>query len=377
MSATNGSALLRSRSRLIGCCAVLVALVAAMFASNANAAKTPLTPSAYIAIGDSISFGYKEQTFYTNQGLNKSACEAFDQEACEPASSFEPGFVGEVAKKLARVEKQSHNELKLFNLACPGETSDGVIGHLLGNEEAAYDPCGYHNTDGFPLKYNYGTASQLEAAAGIVESGIPVKLVTINIGSNDELAIVAKCESPAYLAEQGFSGGLDECIVTEAGLSGHEYPGGLFTHIIENVGTIAGVLREVGYTGPIDLLGFYNPQAELLPGSDALQIKLNEAFEGEIALQTAKHEEPFGSVTYVNPFDTFNFNTAKKNGAKSEQAHLEKYTEEFNAFDKKINLEKLVGHEVTAEEAAADPEGDIHPTAAGYKAIAKLVWATL
>jgi lysophospholipase L1-like esterase len=364
----------------------LALLVSAMLASTATSAfaakKAPLNPTAYVAIGDSLAFGYKEATFYANQAANKSACEKFEQSACEPASSFEPGYVGDFAKKLAGVEKKAGNGLATINLGCPGETSGGVIGNgPLGTgleELRAYKsegalhvsaPCGYQNVDGFPLKTELGGASELEYAVGLLEHGVNITAVTINIGSNDELASVAQCENPAYDAEQGFKSFV-ECLETEASEAGHEYPGGLFTHILTNIGVDIGVLREYGYKGPVVVLGFYNPQALVLAGSDELQEALNAHLEGAVA------GDAYGpGVTVANPFDKFNYTPGKS--AKKQQQNLEKYTEYFNPTDKKINLEKTLGHEVTAEEAALDPEGDIHPTAAGYKVMASLVWKAI
>jgi lysophospholipase L1-like esterase len=381
MSATNGSTV--SFRRLVGCCMAVALLVSALLASTAsNAFSRELKPTAYVAIGDSLAFGYKEETFYKNEEANASACAKFEQSACEPTSSFEPGYVGGFGKKLAGKEKSKGNALATINLGCPGETSGGVIGDgELGTgleELRAYKsepalhvsaPCGYANVDGFPLKTELGGASELEYAVGLLEHGVNITAVTINIGSNDELASVAKCKEPAYDAEQGFTGGFAQCLETEAGLGGHEYPGGLFTHILTNIGVDIGVLRDYGYDGPVVVLGFYNPQALVLLGSDELQETLNSYLEGEVA------GDAYGpGVTVANPFDSFNYNPAKKNSAKNQQANLEKYTEYFNAYDKKIHLEELVHHTVTPEEAALDPEGDIHPTAAGYAKMANLVW---
>ncbi len=336
-------------------------------------------PTAYVAIGDSLAFGYKEATFDDNQVANKAACEKLEQTACEPASSFEPGYVGDFAAKLAMTEKKAGNTLSTVNLGCPGETSGGVIGDgplgtgleelRAAKSEGALHvsaPCGYQNVDGFPLKTELGGASELENAVGLLEHGVDVKAVTINIGSNDELASVAQCENPSYDAEQGFRS-FTECLEIEASEAGHEYPGGLFTHILTNIGVDIGVLREYGYAGKVVVLGFYNPQALVLPGSDELQEALNAHLEATVA------GDGYGpGVTVADPFDKFNYTPGKS--AKKQQANLEKYTEYFNAQDKKVNLEKEVGHEVTEAEAAADPEGDIHPTAAGYAEMGTLVW---
>lgn len=356
MQAMNGSAFsLRSRSRIIGICMALALVAMAVTASGASAHKAK-APTAYVAIGDSISYGYTQQKFDENF-------------PAEPPSAFETGPVNLLAKKLASKESKEGNALNIVNVACPGELTDGMIGTnplLGGGPGPEYAPCGWHNVDGFERHVEYGGASQLEAAIGAVTNvSVPVKLVTINMGSNDELKSVGQCENPAYLAANGFAGGLDECLITEVGPGSHEYPGvGVFGHIIEGTGDVIGVLRAEGYTGPVGIFGFYNPQAIVLPGSDALQKGLNEAFEGYIAA------DAFGpGVYYANPFPVFN---PQKGNAK-EGAAVCKFTEFCNEFDKKFNLEKEVGHSVTAEEAAAYPIGDIHPSPAGAKKLANMM----
>jgi lysophospholipase L1-like esterase len=371
MTAMNGFA--GSPRRLVGlCCALVMAIsaVAAVGASSAMAMKKTPTPTAYVALGDSISFGYKQETFIKNEEANAAACAKHEQAACEPPSSFEPGFVGDVGAKLAKSEKKAGNALSTIDLGCPGETSGGLIGNgplgtgieelRASKSEPTLDvsaPCGYENVDGFSLKAPLGGASELEVAVGLLEEGVDVKLVTIQIGSNDELASVAKCENPSYDAEQGFHN-LIECIEVEASLSGHEYPGGLFTHILTNIGVVIGTLRNYGYDGPVVVLGFYNPQAELLSGSDALQAALNEHLEGAV------NADEYGPGVAVAPiFGTFNPSdgaTATKKDVKQETAAICKYTEECNAFDK----------EKTGE-------GDIHPTAKGYAKMAKAIEAAL
>jgi lysophospholipase L1-like esterase len=363
MSATNGLAFsLRSRSRLIGCCMALVLLASALLASSASAKKPPLTPTAYVALGDSLAFGYTEQKFYENYPT-------------ESPTAFEGGYANLLDAKLAKAEKTAGNALSLDNLGCPGEVSDGLIGEnaALGGGGTANGtndsaPCAWHNVDGFQTHFPYGSSSQLEATIGLLTTpGAPaVKDLTINIGSNDELAVVHACATPSYDEAHGFAGGVDECLVTEAGESGTFYEHGLFHHIIANIGDVIGVARHYGYTGKVGILGFYNPQAEILPGSDAIQKKLNETFEYEVAT------EAFGpGVVYANPFPIINPQN------KNEGAKICKYTEECNAFDKKINAEKAYGREVSAAEAEAYPEGDIHPTPEGYAVLAKVLYKAL
>jgi lysophospholipase L1-like esterase len=339
-----------AKARLIGCCMAAVLIVSAALASTASAKKTATN---YIGLGDSLAFGYTQQKFEEN----------FPTESPE---AFEGGYVTILAKKLAKLEKEAGNKLSTINLGCPGEVSDGLIGHneaFGGGPSAEFDPCPYHNATGFPMHFEHGSSSQLEAAVGVV-SGNPsaTKLVTINIGANDELKIVSLCENPAYVEEQGYSS-LNECISFEAGEEGHFYPGGAFHHIIANTGQAIGVLRAAGYAGPIAVVGSYNPQTFILPNSDLLQEVLNFFFEEAIA------EGKLGpGVVYANPFPIVN---PQENEA-LEHETICKYTEMCNAHDIEVNNKKQ-------EEKGETPrnEGDIHPTPKGYKLLAKLIYKAL
>ena len=218
------------KARLVGCCMAAALLATALLASSASASKPETN---YIGLGDSLAFGYTQQKFEENFPT-------------ESPTAFEEGYVTLLGKKLHKLEKEAGNSLNTIDLGCPGELSDGLIGHneaLGGGSGAEFDPCLYHNVDGFPLHFEHGSSSQLEAALGIVSAApSATKVVTINIGSNDELKVVHLCEEPAYLAEQGF-GSLTECILIEASEKGHYYSGGVFHHIIANTGDTIGVLR--------------------------------------------------------------------------------------------------------------------------------------
>jgi lysophospholipase L1-like esterase len=358
---------------MIAAIATIALLGSALFASVASAKKAAPTPTAYLALGDSLSFGYKAVTFNANQAANKANCEAAIAAAgkgetevaaaqdalCEPIASFEPGFVGIFGKKLAVAEKKVGNALTTVNLGCPGETSDGLIGHLLGGEGAEFNPCSYHNFlpggAGYPLKTQFGTSSELEAAVSLIttKSAGTVSAVSLQIGSNDELAVVGKCETPAYDAEHGFAS-LTACIEHEAGPEGYAYSGGLFHHILVNIGTTIGVLREgAGYTGKVLVLGFYNPDAQLLPGSDKLDKILNEALEGTIA------SNGYGpGVELAQPFTLINPEAALYKEGETSKENAQKENKERHALCK---YTEICAH------------NDIHPTEKGYKAIAKLM----
>jgi hypothetical protein len=379
MSAKNG---LTQPTRLLGCLMAVALLASALFASTASAKKAePTNPTVYINMGDSVSYGYTQEKFDLNYPT-------------EPVSAFEGGYPNLIAAKLAKKEARENNKLSLVNLACPGETSKGLIGNgtIAAELEAGFEtthftggeaPCGWYNSDGFPRHYEFGGASQLEAAVGIIKSGAQVKDVTLQIGSNDELHKLGECKSEAYLKAHGFEGFI-ACVEEEA-------KNVLFPTILTNIGDTIGVLRNVGYTGPVAVLGFYNPQAFLVPTSDNLQKALNEAAEAVIA----KGEWGPG-VAYANPFKKTNPRGKKTQGEKEknliEREALCNYTEECNKFDRKNELESALKHAVSAEEVAFEEgveaekfakgevfflPGDIHPTTAGDELFAKLLGSAL
>src|SRR5579875_2604746 len=211
MSAMNGSAVaLRLNGRALGCLTALaLALTAFVFAPGVAHAQAPAT-STYLALGDSISFGYSEERFNLHYPV-------------ESPSYFEEGFTNGFAKDLAKGSEVGKT-VRLVNDACPGETSNGLIGENpeLGGETSTesieevegkpaerfpaggyqglgdWHPCKYTYVDHLPL-HNGGyinggkEVSQLEEAiSSIKNTNSPVKAITLNIGSNDELAGITK-----------------------------------------------------------------------------------------------------------------------------------------------------------------------------------------
>jgi lysophospholipase L1-like esterase len=358
MQAMHGSAgSQRSRGFLIGCCMALVLVVSALvLAPAAGAAELP-EQKVYLAGGDSISYGYSQQKFNEN----------FPTEA--PAF-FEEGVVNQ-ANKLLQKSEELGKGVKPVNYACPGETSNGFIGEneALGGKpsttndktETDYHPCSYHNQSGLPLHASLGSHSQLEELLANLKEGAPahpIKLITINIGSNDELAAVAKCEKEVgtEFVTEGKSkyGATPEAAVTTC--IGATAVSTTFPHIIGNLGKILGAIdsKEPGgghYTGAIVLMGYYNPDSFVLPGSDQLQKGLNSAIEEKLV-------PAFPNVTYANPFPKINGEVEK---SAKEKVNIAKYTEMCNPNVQKPSTGKDPGC-----------EGDIHPSLAGYKLLAKI-----
>jgi lysophospholipase L1-like esterase len=352
MHAKNGSDVqVRTRGYLLGCLTTLAlalcGLVLAAPAANATGAEKTTT---YLALGDSISFGYTQEVFNNHQPN-------------ESPSYFEEGFANGFARDLKRATEVGKS-LRLVNDGCPGETSSGLIGEngAVGGQtstesyaEAAapggyqglgdWHPCAYAFFHGLPLHNSLGNLSQLEDATQVLAKE-NVKAITLNIGSNDELAAVKQCEDEVAPAA------VPACVASSA-------PNVTFPAIIEHVQDILGVLDGAGYKGPIIVLGYYNPDSFVLQGSDSLQKGLNKALETEVVPGFDASVE--NNVTFANPFPTFN-----KGAGATEQRSICKYTEMCNP-----SVQTAEGENPGSPVFQKD--GDVHPTLAGDKALAKLV----
>lgn len=282
MSAKNGSAVTLHKRSLVAVCVAAAFVLCAVFSSAASA-KVPIKET-YLALGDSLAFGYSHEL--ENNNAN----------AGDPATAFEHGYVNEYFLKM----KPKAVGMQLQNLACPGETTESMAGPALeglmetylgfdgagvegpegaikegvGNVEyeetnikgakAVHDdsetPCAYHKAQveeaaynkelpngwsapGFtvPLHNEYSEftgkegSSQLEAALGAIAedaaAGKPVTTLTINIGSNDQLHFIKECEVEG---EEGPGGTALYTTLAEHGYTGENVdPGGTPPGIVE------------------------------------------------------------------------------------------------------------------------------------------------
>jgi lysophospholipase L1-like esterase len=373
MSATNGSSSgLRTRSRLFGLALVAALALSAAAVSSASARVIPIKAT-YLALGDSLAFGYSQQQFDENLPNG------------EQASNFEHGYVNDYWSS----HLKQATGVQIQNLGCPGETSGSLIGNgaleagLKAGQEAQEGhsveafgeaPCYYHEGQAealgfptgykFPLHTEYGGAgvSQLEAALGLIArdaaEGHEVTTLTLNIGANDQLHFVKKCET-----EVGEKVGKGEIPPSEAEKAFHlclvDGANALGQKIGENIGRILTVIRDgsafggVNYTGKIVFVGAYNPYGnlekyptrkeqsegknyELLEGSNTLASEFNQGFQGV--------SEKFGAC-FTNEFLRFNPQNV------TEPGHLQKWTNMAN----------------TTETNGHKNGPDIHPTPEGYK----------
>jgi lysophospholipase L1-like esterase len=205
-------------------------------------------PSSYLALGDSLAFGYSQAKF--NSLL-----------PTENPEEFDTGYVDDFGKVLRLFDPR----LQIVNDGCPGETTDSFI----------KGPCAYQLV--FPLHHPYSggpNSSQLsDALAYLGAHPGRVNPITIDIGANDALGLIeGTCKlEPACIA---------------AGAPA------VFAHIGANLTLILGDLRAAAPHAQIIVLGLYNPFGETITGGDALTAKLNEVIAGVAASVGARFADP-------------------------------------------------------------------------------------
>lgn len=203
---------------------------------------TPSTPVArgagYLALGDSVSFGYMEPTVVPAPDY--------------PNASTFYGFPEVVASDL---------HLKLTNAACPGETSASFV-----NAKAQSNGCETSVVPGepayratFPLHVKY-SGSQLAYAVRFLKRNKHVRLVTLMIGANDY-----------FLCEETTA---DHCTSPQEQI-------GVVAKVARNVRTIVTALRErAHYHGQLVLVDYYSISPTLATATQGLDSQINQAGHG-------------------------------------------------------------------------------------------------
>jgi lysophospholipase L1-like esterase len=187
----------------------------------------------YLALGDSLAFGYSEAKF--NSLLPE-----------EPASAYDTGYVDDFGKLLGLFEPG----VQTVNDGCPCEY-------------------GLH----FPLHHPYSGSQLADALSYLSSHPGAVNPITIDIGANDALGVIeGVCKLEA------------KCIQEQAPA--------LFVHVGTNLALILGQLRAAAPAARIIVLGLYNPFGESIAGGDALTAKLNEVIAADAAGVGARFADP-------------------------------------------------------------------------------------
>lgn len=415
MQAMHGSLVwLRRCRRATGVCTALALMLsAALLAPTASAAEKPPTKT-YLALGDSLAFGYTQQIFEENLPN-------------EAPSFFEANYPNAFARKLRASKTENNKGLVVVNDGCPGETTDSFIGN--GPLGKAVDPtpegaCPYHFAKGLPLHNDLATLSQLEDALEVLNPCFikgkvcppahEIKAVTLNIGANDELKFISKCEDEVKTEVEEFLKEKEEVEkgekakiekppskYTALGPEGYnkvcqlEHVKVTYEHIDARLETILGLIRSPGYgnyAGSIVLIGAYNPLEFVITGSDTTAKIVNQ----EMGKTGAKFGAKFADMLPVfnppplgNPIEERNIGCTaalaamktEENEAKCKKAQVGLLTEMGNEKDAAAN-QKAAEEEAAKELGEGkkfvypyDGSGDIHPTPAGATKMGAVIFA--
>jgi lysophospholipase L1-like esterase len=282
---------------LVGFLVLTAAIAVPATASAKSSKQSSKSKVGYVALGDSLAFGYQQAKY---NALLPS----------EPPTAYKTGYVDVFSKLLAKAKK---SKVRTTNLGCPGETTDSLLGLA---------PCPYHPP--FRLHVNY-PGSQMAAAVAALSRKRKPAAITIDIGANDALATINKCNAdPTPYPDAGV------CILAKAPAT--------YDHIAANLTTILTNIRAVAPRTPLIMIGLYNPlTAQLGTSSDVLAKQLNARLASVSAAFGAK---------FVDPLSVFN-----------------------PPGDTEIPT-------LCSLTAVCGPLKDIHPTDAGYRALGKLAFAT-
>jgi lysophospholipase L1-like esterase len=141
-----------------------------------HARQLPVTPgSRYLALGDSVPFGYREQNSIPAPNFTKQ-------------KTF-IGYPEDVAANLG---------LKVANAACPGETTSSFLNTKAQSNgcENSYPPgpkaIGYRTLYPLHVKYSSPDESQMTFAIRYLQAHPNTRLVTLMIGANDGFICLRK-----------------------------------------------------------------------------------------------------------------------------------------------------------------------------------------
>jgi lysophospholipase L1-like esterase len=180
--------------------------------SSSAAASSSAGPGTYLALGDSVPFGFRGGETPEVYG--------------NPANFV--GYPQLVAQKLG---------LDLVNASCPGETTESfsdTAAQSNGCENRAGVAGGYRTT--FPLHVTYDAPdqAQLDFAVRAVKNTDDISLITVQLGAND--GFLCQASTPDHCATE---------VVTVA------------QTVQQNLTAILATLRDQGYDGKIVVVTYY------------------------------------------------------------------------------------------------------------------------
>jgi lysophospholipase L1-like esterase len=234
------------RLRPIAIIVAIVGLLAGTVSVSASSQKFNPPKQYYLSLGDSLAYGYQQAKANVTQN---------------PAD-FDTGYTDDFETMLAAIRPDT----QAVNLGCPGETTSSFIN----------GPC---PTPVAFLHTGYSEPQLVAALAFLGSHPGQVSPITIDIGSNDALAVEQLCAVPPFTP-----GGL-------ACVSAH-LPA-LLNQIGGNLSTIVLALHAASPSSEIIVLNLYNPLAVVYQGSDAFASLIDGAIEAAATAQGARVADVF------------------------------------------------------------------------------------
>jgi lysophospholipase L1-like esterase len=205
----------------------------------------------YLALGDSLTFGYQNSKFVAEQRTN----------GYDPAS-FSTGFVDDLGERLRRLNPA----LQTVNYGCPDESTRSF---LSGG-------CPFH--PGHPLHDDYPvTTSQHDAALAFLAAHPgQVDLITITLGANDVQDDYQPCLRQPDLRS---------CLV-------QGFPS-VLSQVRRNLDAILADLQAVAPSTPIIVVDLYDPLAIAEPATVPAVMLLNSTMQLVAAARGAQVADVF------------------------------------------------------------------------------------
>lgn len=225
---------------------IVMAVAAGTAAAQSLPAKYDPPKSYYLALGDSIAYGYQ----------------AFKAQANVPPSGYNTGYVDPFATRL----RQIRPNITVVNYGCPGESTDSFVN----------GPCPW-TAAGHQL-HNAFSGTQLQAAIGFLRAHRgQVSPVTLTLSGNDLPLLLGPCT---------VNGQIDlNCVQANT-------PG----FIAAFAERMSGILRQLRYAAPdaeIIVTGAWDSYATMLAFADPLYRSINKAMADSGALNRARFADPF------------------------------------------------------------------------------------
>jgi lysophospholipase L1-like esterase len=233
----------RWHKQVLGATFAALAAVAAILVTGAASQADPGHP--YLALGDSVSFGYIADAPFEYQN----------------ASNF-VGFPDYVGQALGMTPT---------NASCPGEATSSFI-----SATGADNGCRFYKGH-FPLHASY-SGTQLDFATSFLNSHPNTKLVTLQLGANDAFILENSC------------GGAPACI--GAGLPA------LLGTISANMDAIYRTLQAAHFNGKLVVVNYYSLDYADAAGT-GLTIALNQAIASHAAADGATVADAFTAFQHA------------------------------------------------------------------------------